>query len=52
MAEVFADVAAGILVAFAVVSASTGARTSVIWLESFPVLLTSTAALLVAASVV
>jgi hypothetical protein len=45
-------VVAGILVAFAVATALTGARTSVIWFKICPVLLTSTAALLVAASVV
>jgi hypothetical protein len=45
-------VVAGILVAFATVTALTGARTSVIWFKICPVLLVSTAALLVAASVV
>ena len=45
-------VVAGILVAFAVVTALTGARTSVIWFKVCPVLLTGTAVLLVAASVV
>lgn len=45
-------VVAGILVAFGAVTALTGARTSVIWFKICPVLLGSTAALLVAASVV
>ena len=45
-------VVAAILVAFAFVTAVTGARTSVIWFKICPVLLTATAALLVAASVV
>jgi hypothetical protein len=45
-------VVAAILVAFATVTALTGARTSVIWFKICPVLLASTAALLVAASVV
>ncbi len=45
-------VVAGLLVAFAVVTALTGARTPVIWFKICPVLLTGTAALLVAASVV
>jgi hypothetical protein len=40
------------VLAFAGVTALTGARTSVIWFKICPVLLTSTAALLVAASVV
>jgi hypothetical protein len=45
-------VVAGILVAFAVVTALTGARTSVIWFKICPVLLIGTAAVLVAASLV
>ena len=45
-------VVAAILVAFAVVTALTGARTSVIWFKICPVLLTGTAVVLVAASVV
>jgi len=43
-------VAAGMLVALAVLTAATGARTPVIWFKICPVLLTCSAALLVAAS--
>jgi hypothetical protein len=45
-------VVAGILVAFAIVTALTGARRSVIWFKICPVLLTGTATLLVTASLV
>ena len=45
-------VVAAILVAFAVVTALTGARISVIWFKICPVVLTGTAVLLVTASVV
>jgi hypothetical protein len=41
-----------VAMAFAVVTAFTGARTSVIWFKICPALLSSTAALLVVASVV
>jgi hypothetical protein len=43
-------VAAGLLVALAVLTALTGARTKVIWFKVCPVLLASSAVLLVAAS--
>ncbi len=42
---------AGLLIALAVLTALTGARTRVIWFKVCPVLLTSTAALLVVASI-
>jgi hypothetical protein len=45
-------VVAGILVAFAVVTGFTGARTPIIWSKVLPGLLGGAAALLVAASVV
>lgn len=45
-------VAAGILVALAALTAATGARTAVIWFKICPVLLTGSAALLLAASFV
>jgi hypothetical protein len=45
-------VAAGLLVALAVLTALTGARTPVVWFKICPVLLASSAALLVAASLV
>lgn len=45
-------VVAGILVALAALTGLTGARTPVIWFKVCPVLLTSSAALLVAASLV
>ena len=45
-------VTAGMLVALAVLTAATGARTRVVWFKLCPVLLTGTAALLVAASLV
>ena len=45
-------VAAALLVALAVVTALTGARTKVIWFKICPVLLTSSAVLLVVASLV
>lgn len=45
-------VVAAILVAFGAVTAVTGARTSVVWFKICPVLLTATAVLLVAASLV
>jgi hypothetical protein len=44
-------VVAGLLIALAVLTALTGARTRLIWFKICPVLLTSTAALLVTASV-
>jgi hypothetical protein len=50
--DVVYRVVAGILAAFALVTALTGARTAVIWFKICPVLLTITALLLVAASVV
>lgn len=43
-------VAAGLLVALAVLTAFTGARTAVIWFKICPILLSSSAALLLAAS--
>jgi len=43
-------IAAGLLVALAVLTALTGARTKVIWFKVCPVLLASSAVLLVAAS--
>lgn len=43
-------VAAGLLLALAALTALTGARTRVIWFKICPVLLTSSAALLIAAS--
>jgi hypothetical protein len=45
-------VAAGLLVALAVLTALTGARTPVIWFKICPVLLSASAALLVVASLV
>lgn len=45
-------VVAGILLALAVLTALTGARTRVIWFKVRPVLLTGTAVLLVVASLV
>jgi len=45
-------VAAGLLVALAVLTSLTGARTPVIWFKICPVLLTASAALLLAASLV
>jgi hypothetical protein len=45
-------VAAGVLVALAVLTGLTGARTPVVWFKVCPVLLTTSAALLVLASVV
>jgi hypothetical protein len=45
-------VVAGIVVAFGAVTAFTGARTSVVWFKICPLLLTGTATLLVAASLV
>jgi hypothetical protein len=45
-------VAAGLLVALAVLTALTGARTPVVWFKVCPVLFTTSAALLVLASVV
>jgi fumarate reductase subunit C len=45
-------VSAGILVVLAVLTAATGAQTPVIWFRVCPVVLTSSAALLVLASVV
>jgi hypothetical protein len=44
-------VVAGLLVGLAVLTAFTGARTAVVWFKVCPVLLTVTAALLLAASV-
>jgi len=44
-------VVAGVLVALAVLTALTGARTPVVWFRVCPVVLTTVAALLVAASV-
>jgi hypothetical protein len=45
-------VAAGVLVALAVLTGLTGARTPVVWFKVCPVLLTTSAALLVLASIV
>ena len=45
-------VAAGLLVALALLTGFTGARTPVIWFKICPVLLTASAALLIAASLV
>jgi hypothetical protein len=45
-------VVAGLLIALAVLTAFTGARTSVIWFKICPVLLGSSAVLLIAASLV
>jgi hypothetical protein len=45
-------VAAGLLVALAVLTGLTGARTPVVWFKVCPVLLTTSAALLVLASIV
>jgi hypothetical protein len=44
-------IVAGLLVAFAALTALTGARTRVVWFKICPVLLSGSAALLVAASV-
>ncbi len=51
VAPIVYGIVAGLLVALAVVTAFTGARTPIVWFKVCPALLTTSAALLVAASI-